>query len=61
MSEKKLYWKISIPMYGEAGYIASLEDVMAEINGSEGGYSYLLEPVKMSKEELDALPEFNGF
>ena len=61
MSEKVQYYRMSIPVYGDAGYISTLEDLMAEIKGNEEEDTYMIQPVQMTTEEVSALPEFDGF
>lgn len=64
MNELKTFWKLTCD--GHGWYIDTAEG-MAEFvrvemtEGEPGGSKYTLESVQMTQEQVDALPEFNGF
>lgn len=62
--EKKVFWKV---MYDGTGSYIDTADGVAEflrVEMTEAGLFagvYTVEPVEMTQEEVDALPEFDGF
>lgn len=57
-SQKKIKcFKITTPDGG--GWL--IDETLTEILESEVGYEYHVEVIEMTREELDALPEFDGF
>jgi hypothetical protein len=65
MSEKRLYVKVNYPLAGNHWCLTEIEGAKGEIecffDELTPGERLLFEVIEMTKEEADALPEFEGW